>query len=145
MGTLPELLNNPGRYALITIAGVTVLYITIMAYILYRRKAAVKDFRSHDPDTAKVWITAAAAGNLMVRSINGGTPGLFSEGLRTAFYLSPGESVLSCQYAWNRPGPLCKTLTTIVGPTDLTVRTESGKVYRIGFSHRTRTFKFTES
>jgi hypothetical protein len=109
-----------------------------------KKKNAAAKFLAEHPTAARVYIKGAAQGALTVISVNNERPVTFIEGMKSGFFLLPGENVLELTYQWTRPGVLHKTVTTTVGPNKIKVTAETEKSYNIGYNKKEETYNFEE-
>ncbi|MCL1890958.1 MAG: hypothetical protein FWG00_02910 [Coriobacteriia bacterium] len=138
------ILSGPGKYSIIFIAVAIVAWAIYMVFRSKKIKGDVQTFLSEHPDAAKAIIKGATTGTFTPLSINGAAPVLFSEGMKPAFYLVPGENIVEYEYAWARPGVMYKTVTTTVGPNKVSVEAEAGKSYNISYDKKAETCIFEE-
>ena len=145
MEFLTNLWNSPSKYVVIMMAAIMIIYIPAMIIYMSKKKKAASDFMKNHPEAAKVLITGAISGKLVVISVNDDAPNTFYEENKLGFFLLPGENVIEAQYTWTRPGIMHKTVTTTIGPTKVKVTAEPNKKYYISFNKKTEEYSFEES
>jgi hypothetical protein len=110
-------------------------------------KESGREFLSKHPDAARVFLTSRAlitSEAVQVHSVDGGTPELFMEKMKTGFYAVPGKSTVEISYTHTRPGVLHKTVTTTTDVVKKELVTEPKKSYMLGFDRDENAFTFEE-
>lgn len=135
--------NSQFRYVLMFFGAFMIIYIPCMMLWLRRKKQKAADFLERNPTAAKTFVKNAG-GTLMILAVDGAKPDIFIEGIKSGFFLLPGEHTVQFQYSWTRPGILYKTVTTTVGPTDVRVTAEANKNYEIRYDKKVERGRFEE-
>lgn len=137
MEYIQELLNGPQRYIIFLIIGVMVLYIPYMIFATKRHKKKAQQYLQAHPDAAKVMLIQKIAGivseSLVIISVNGEKPVMFTEKGKSGFYALPGENTIELSYSWTRPGVLHKNVTYTIDPGKQQITVEAGKSYGIRY------------
>jgi len=144
MGAFEQVINGPGKYVILVIGVMMLVYIPVMIITMGKRKRQAGDFLKENPNAAKVYIAGAASGHLTINSVNEKLPVLFYEGAKYGAYILPGNQVLELSYVWSRPGVLSKTVTTQVGPSKVQVTVDPSHVYELNYSKSKESFTFTQ-
>jgi len=136
--------SGPGKYPIIIIAAVIIIYIPVMIIMVSKRKGKAKDFITNHPEAATIATKGAMSGVMTIMLVNGEKPVALTYKRKNAVYVLPGENVLDVQYQWTRPGVLYRTVTTTVGPTKLKVNTEARGKYVLTYDKKAESFEFFE-
>jgi hypothetical protein len=70
---------------------------------------------------------------------------LFSENLKSGFYVIPGKRMVEMSYSSSRPGIIHKSVTKTYGPYKKELIIAAGKNYLLGFDREQETFTFEET
>jgi hypothetical protein len=122
-----------------------------MVFNIIRYKSMKKSnqkFLEDHPDAAKVYLSLkalAALGTVTVHSVDGEAPALFSENLKSGFYVIPGKRMVEMSYTSSRPGIVHKSVTQTYGPYKKELIIEANKNYLLGFDRGQETFTFGET
>jgi hypothetical protein len=127
-----------------------VVFIGSMAFNVIRRKSikisGIKFF-TENPNAVKIFISGkvlTALGTITVHTVDGEMPVFFSEGIKSGFYIIPGNRIVEMSFTGTRPGILYKTVTNTFGPVKKELIVESGKMYELGFDNKAENFTFKE-
>ena len=136
--------NGPSKYIIIVIAVIMIAYIPWSIIYLKKKKKDSQQFLANNPTAAKVFTKSPINASLVILAVNGEKPTTFFEKAKLGVYLLPGDNTLNVQYSSTRPGVMYKTVTTTVGPNDITVTPEPNGVYNISYDTKEETYKFKE-
>jgi hypothetical protein len=138
--------SGTNKTAIIYVAAVFVIAIVVMVVNISKRKKTATSYLSQYPDAAKVYIRAKAmAGDaLQVATVNGESPALFSEGVRTGFYAKPGTVTVQLNFTHTRAGVMYRTVSKSTGFVEKTIVVEPNGLYTLSFDKDTSEFTLEE-
>ncbi|MDR2231632.1 MAG: hypothetical protein LBE56_00750 [Tannerella sp.] len=131
-------------------------YFFILTVVLYlpcfylwkrRRDSQTTAYRRAHPDAVKVYLERTKLNDLLtVWKVNGAAPVLFSEGIRTGFYLLPGENSIDVAYQWTTVSitSLSGYETHTAENSHLTLFIEANKNYSLLYDHALKDYVFME-
>lgn len=129
---------------IIFVAVVIVVYIPWLMRHMNKTKRSAADFAAQNPTTARVVLVGMITGAITVNSVDEKPPVFFQDGVKSGFFLLPGEHVINVEYTWSRPGVIHKSVTTTVGPVNIKVTAETGKSYRLEYHKNEERYEFSE-
>ena len=122
--------------------------IYIYSFVRYRKmKTSSQDYAKNHPDAVKIFLTTKAlitSEAVSVHSVDGEGPELFTENLKTGFFVFPGNRIVEMSYTFSRPGILYKNVTQTIGPVKKELLVENGKEYLLDFDRENESFIFKE-
>lgn len=136
-------MNN--KIVIIFVAVMILVYIPWLMRNMKKVKKTAGDFATKNPTAARVFLKGMITGAITVNSVNGEPPVFFQEGVRTGFFLLPGESVVNLEYSWSRPGVIHKSVTTTVGPENIKLTAQPRKTYHLEYNKNEEQYEFTEA
>ena len=131
-------------YAAVIIA----VFAAWMIFANKRNKQKKNVYFEQHPDAAKVYLATKigiASEAVRVLSVNGESPVLFTEGIKSGFYVKPGRASIEVMYSHTRPGVLYRNVTESTGNVPLQIDAEPGKTYRLAFDRSSEGFIFEEA
>ena len=135
-----------GKY-LIYVAGIVVFSLVWMIVANKRNKGKKKGYLEKYPDAARVFLTSKtriASEAVSVYLVDDEIPVLFTEGLKSGFYVKAGISIIEISYSHTRPGVIYKSVTSSTGSVKQQIETEPYKSYILGFDKKEEEFTFSE-
>ncbi|MDR1100761.1 MAG: hypothetical protein LBL34_00115 [Clostridiales bacterium] len=143
MDYLKELLSGPGGYYIILVIAVVIIYPIFVVFFMKNKKRKAEEFLRENPTAAKVYVKRSST-EFKIISVNDVPPTHFYKGMKTGFYIVPGENKINFQCSWTRAGVVHKTVTTTVGPISVQVNAEANKEYQISYDRKAEKCEFTE-
>ena len=140
-------LEDLGAVGWIILSVVGSYLIWAIGAIIYRRNRKKKNnvWLEENQNASKIFMKQND-GTLFIQAIDGENPRMFSEGLKSGFYLNPGEHFIESSYAITKPGipGVTRSRSTTYGPSKQRVLIEVNKTYEYSFNSKEKNFVFCE-
>ena len=124
------------------IGGIIAIMIAITIFnIIFLKKGqeADKKFREENPDISTIKFHASShivSSATTVYTVDEKIPQYSKASFKGYIFIEEGEHILSVGASFTRPGIMYKTVTTNVGPTDITVKIEKRKDYILKYDKK---------
>jgi len=106
------------------------------------------EYLNRYPDAVRVFLLhhiGITTETITVYNVDGEEPALFTEKMKSGFYLKPGKSAVSVSYGNSRPGVMYKNVSKTTDVVELVLEAEAGKEYTLSFDKKSKEFELKET
>ena len=126
---------------------IVILYMPFLYIWVRKRNDKANAYRRKNPTAVKVYIERTELNDLLtVWQVNGKKTVMFSEGIKTGFYLLKGENIVDVAYQWTTV-----SITNVSGyethtakDVQLKLTVEPYKEYSLSYDHVLKKYQFVE-
>ena len=128
------------------------LAIALVAWTTISQNKKIKKTRTEYitryPDAVRVFLLhhiGITTETITVYNVDGEEPALFTNKMKSGFYLKPGKSAVSVSYGSSRSGTMYKNVPKNTDVVELVLTAEVGKEYTLSFDKKTKEYELKET